>query len=111
MLDGPQRYACLVGGTRSGKTFLILRAIVTRAHAVGGLPSRHSALPRQRRARLDRARFAAEGDASCFPGAKLRERRQDGYFELENGARIWVGGLDDKDRVEKFSALNIRPCF
>ena len=42
LLDGPQRYACLVGGTRSGKTFLILRAIITRALRSEG--SRHAIL-------------------------------------------------------------------
>ena len=30
LLEGPQRYTCLAGGTRSGKTFLIVRAIVAR---------------------------------------------------------------------------------
>jgi hypothetical protein len=31
LLEAPQRYTCLAGGTRSGKTFLIVRAIVQRA--------------------------------------------------------------------------------
>ena len=31
LLEGPQRYTCLAGGTRSGKTFLIVRMIMIRA--------------------------------------------------------------------------------
>lgn len=37
----------------------------------------------------------------CFPDVALREHRQDGFFSLPNKSEIWVGGLDDKDRVEK----------
>ena len=42
LLEGPQRYTCLVGGTRSGKTFLIVRAIIMRALRAKG--SRHAIL-------------------------------------------------------------------
>jgi hypothetical protein len=42
LLEGPQRYTCLAGGTRSGKTFLIVRAIVKRA--LRGKGSRHAIL-------------------------------------------------------------------
>jgi hypothetical protein len=37
----------------------------------------------------------------CFPKVQIKERRQDGYFSLPNESGIWIGGLDDKDRVEK----------
>jgi len=111
LLDGPQRYACLVGGTRSGKTFLILRAIVMRALRSDG--SRHAIL--RFHANAARASIALGSLPKvmrhCFPGTKLRERRQDGYFELENGSRIWVGGLDDKDRVEKILGLEYSTVF
>jgi hypothetical protein len=39
LLEGPQRYTCLAAGTRSGKTFLIVRTIVMRALQEKG--SRH----------------------------------------------------------------------
>jgi hypothetical protein len=106
-----KRYACLVGGTRSGKTFLILRAIVMRALRSEG--SRHAVL--RFHANAARASIALDSLPKvmrhCFPGTKLRERRQDGYFELENGSRIWVGGLDDKDRVEKILGLEYSTVF
>lgn len=37
----------------------------------------------------------------CFPGVPMVEHRQDGFFSLPNKSQIWLGGLDDKERVEK----------
>lgn len=111
LLDGPQRHTCLVGGTRSGKTFLILRAIIMRALRSEG--SRHAVL--RFHANAARASIALDSLPKvmrhCFPGTPLRERRHDGYFEFENGSRIWVGGLDDKDRVEKILGLEYSTVF
>ena len=42
LLEGRQRYTCLAGGTRSGKTFLIVRMIMLRALKAKG--SRHAIL-------------------------------------------------------------------
>lgn len=100
-LAGPQRHKMLYGGARSGKTFLIVRAILMRAGRAR--ESRHAIL----RFRANAVRSSVALDtlpkvcASCFPGMRLQEHRQDGFFELPNGSQIWLGGLDDKDRVEK----------
>ncbi|VFU10244.1 phage terminase large subunit [Methylocella tundrae] len=111
MLEGPQRYACLAGGTRSGKTFLIIRAIVRRALQAEG--TRHAIL--RFHANAARASIALDSLPQvmrrCFPGTPLKERRQDGYFEFDNGSRIWIGGLDDKDRVEKILGLEYSTVF
>ena len=40
----------------------------------------------------------------CFPELGITERsfnKSDYYLKLANGSEIWVGGLDDKERVEK----------
>ncbi len=42
---------------------------------------------------------------------KLKEHRQDGFFELTNTSRIWVGGLDDNERVEKILGLEYASIF
>lgn len=101
LLEGPQRYTCLAGGTRSGKTFLIVRAILMRALQEKG--SRHVIL--RFRANAARTSIALSTLPQvlqfCFPDLPLKEHRQDGYFALPNGSRIWIGGLDDKDRAEK----------
>jgi len=112
MMAGPQRFSGLVGGTRSGKTFLIVRAIVHRA--LRGPGSRHAMM----RFRNNAARSSLALDTLptvmkvCFPGVSLVEKRQDGYFEVGNdGAQIWIGGLDDKDRVEKILGLEFVTMF
>lgn len=101
LLAGPQRHTCLVGGSRSGKTTLIVRSIGIRALRSAG--SRHAIL----RLRGNAARASITLDTlpkvfkTCFPSVKLKEHRQDGFFSLPNDAEIWIGGLDDKERVEK----------
>lgn len=101
LMGGPQRHTLLAGGARSGKTFLITRSVVTRA--LRGAGSRHAVL----RFRANAVRSSIALDTlpkvvrSCFPGLKLVEHRQDGFFEFPNGSQIWLGGLDDKERVEK----------
>jgi hypothetical protein len=47
----------------------------------------------------------------CFPKVRIKERRQDGYFSLPNESGIWIGGLDDKDRVEKILGLEYATVF
>ncbi|CAM6032052.1 unnamed protein product, partial [Sphagnum compactum] len=44
-------------------------------------------------------------------GFKHMEHRQDGFFELDNGSRLYVGGLDDKDRIEKILGLEFATIF
>ncbi len=111
LLDGSQRYTCLAGGTRSGKTFLIVRAIVGRA--LQAERSRHAIL--RFHANAARASIALDTLPQvlriCFPGVVAKERRQDGFFELPNESRIWVGGLDDKERVEKILGLEYSTVF
>lgn len=99
------------GGARSGKTFLIIRAIIYRA--LQGERSRHAIL--RFHANAARASIALDTLPKvmrlCFPDLSLKERRQDGFFELPNGSRIWIGGLDDKDRVEKILGLEYSTVF
>jgi Terminase large subunit, T4likevirus-type, N-terminal len=111
LLEGPQRYTCLAGATRSGKTFLIVRTIVMRALQEKG--SRHAIL--RFRANAARASIALgtlpKVVELCFPSILLKEHRQEGYFALPNGSRIWIGGLDGKDRVEKILGLEYATVF
>lgn len=115
LLGGGQRHTLLIGGARSGKTFLLVRAVVVRA--LRGAKSRHGIL--RFRANAARASIALDTLPKvmqlCFPGVDLVEKRQDGYFVLPNGSEIWIGGLDDKERVEKilgqeYSTLLFNEC-
>src|SRR3984893_13445909 len=101
LLEGPQRYTCLAGGPRSGNTSLIVRMIMIRALQAKG--SRHAIL--RHHANAARASIALgtlpQVVQLCFPGVRLKEHRQDGYFALPNGSRVSSGGLDANDSVQK----------
>ena len=111
LLDGPQRMTCLAGGARSGKTFLIVRAILERA--VQAPESRHAMLRFHANAARASLALATLPQVAklCFPGVVLKEHRQDGVFTLNNGSRITIGGLDDADRVEKILGLEYATVF
>ncbi len=111
LLDGPQRMTCLAGGARSGKTFLIVRAILGRA--VAAPESRHAMLRFHANAARASLALATLPQVAklCFPGVALKEHRGDGVFALPNGSRITVGGLDDADRVEKILGLEYASVF
>ena len=93
----------LEGGSRSGKTFIALRAIATRALAVPN--SRHAIF----RLRFNHIKASIIYDTLpkmmdlCFPGVAehCRLDKTDWFYRFPNGSEIWFGGLDDKDRTEK----------
>lgn len=94
----------LFGGSRSGKTFLFVRAICVRALAAPG--SRHAIL--RFRYNAVKASIALDTLPSvmklCFPGVPYKWNDQMGYFSIGPEGResqIWLGGLDDKERTEK----------
>ncbi len=109
--DPAVRQSNIVGGTRSGKTFLIMRAVVARAIRAPG--TRH--LAARFRANAARASLALDTLKNvmkvCFPGVELTEARQDGFFTLPNESQIWIGGLDDKDRIEKILGTEFATIF
>lgn len=105
LLGGPQRHTLLVGGSRSGKTFALVRAVVIRALKAPN--SRHVIF----RLRSNALRASIWLDTLpkvmrlCFPNVKLDHKHRDGYVEFPNGSQLWFGGLDDKERVEKILGM------
>lgn len=101
LLAGPQRHTLLVGGARSGKTFLLTRAVVIRALRAEG--SRHAIL----RFRLNAVLASIWHDtlpkvmSLCFPSVPYEGNKQYYFVRFPNKSEIWFGGLDDKERVEK----------
>ena len=101
LLSGPARNIMLRGGSRSGKTFLLIRAIVQRALNAPG--SRHVVF----RLRFNHAKTSIWADTLpkvlklCFPTVPAKFDKTDFYVELPGGSQIWIAGLDDKDRVDK----------
>ena len=101
LLAGPARNVMLRGGSRSGKTFILIRALVQRA--INAPKSRHVIF----RFRFNHAKTSVWSDTLpkvlelCFPGLRVRFDKTDFYVEFPNGSQIWIAGLDDKERVEK----------
>jgi ADP-ribose pyrophosphatase YjhB (NUDIX family) len=95
----------LVGGSRSGKTFISIYAILVIAFKYPG--SRHL---------IARFRFRHVKDSVwkdtlrkvlklCFPMVNVTWNNSDYYIELPNGSQVWIGGLDDSERVEKILGM------
>ncbi len=99
ILAGSQE-AALFGGSRSGKTFIILRSILIRAAKT---KSRHLIA----RFRFNHVKISIWYDtlpkvlSACFPGLQISYNKTDWFIILQNGSEIWFGGVDDKERVEK----------
>jgi predicted phage terminase large subunit-like protein len=101
LLAGHATHVMLRGGSRSGKTFLLVRAIVIRALKAPG--SRH-VIFRLRRAHVRSTVWLdtlPKVIQLCFPFLRLERHEADLTATLPNGSQIILGGLDDKDRVEK----------
>ncbi len=94
-------YILLFGGSRSGKTFIILFAIIVRAVKAPG--SRHAVI----RLHFNAVKQSIGLDTLpkvfqlCFPQLPYQLNKSDWCITLPNGSEIWLLGLDDKDRVDK----------
>lgn len=115
LFAGPAQHVLLVGGSRSGKTFLMTRNIVAR-----GIKAPHS------RHAMFRYRFNAIKSSvvldtfpavmrAAFPAIPYRLDKTDWYAEFPNGAQLWFGGLDENDRTEKilgmeFATIGLNEC-
>ncbi len=98
-------YTLLVGGSRSGKTFIKVRNTLGRAFLK---PSRHLEVRRtfksiKKSIWLDTLPKVLK---ISYPGLKegvhYNLNRTDFFFEfLENGSTYWIGGMDDKERMER----------
>lgn len=111
LLGSAAQHVLLYGGSRSGKTFLITRAIVFRAIAAS--KSRHAIL----RFRFNAVKASIVADTfpkvmeTCYPHIEYKLDKQDCVAHLANGSQIWFGGLDDKERVEKILGMEFASIF
>lgn len=100
LLTGPAMHNLLEGGSRSGKSFLLMFAMIVRASKV---PSRHAIL----RLNFNAAKRSIWNDTLptvmrlAFPDLKTRHNKSELIQYFPNGSEIHVGGLDDGERVEK----------
>lgn len=105
----------LYGGSRSGKTFLIVRNMVMRGLKAPN--SRHGIF----RYRFNSVKASVMADTLpkvmrlAFPGVDYEVQKQDAVCTLPTGSEFWMAGLDDKDRTEKilgmeFVTLGFNEC-
>lgn len=111
LLAGPATHIMLAGGSRSGKTLLLVRAIVVRALKAPG--SRHAIL----RFRFGHVKQSIVHDTFpkvmklCFPQVNYELNRSDWFATLPGGSEVWFGGLDDRERTEKILGTEFATIF
>jgi hypothetical protein len=101
LIFGPATHILAYGGSRSGKTWLLVRAIVTRALRAPG--SRHLIARRHFNHVIQSIwhdTFLAVM-STCFPDVTYKQDKAAWFIEFANGSQIWFGGLDDRERTEK----------
>lgn len=111
VLAGPAKHIMLFGGSRSGKTFLLVRNVIFRALKAGN--SRHVML----RFRFNAIKSSIVLDTFpkvmriAFPGVNYTLSKSDWFAKFENGSEIWFAGLDDKDRTEKILGMEFATLY
>ena len=106
-------HAALGGGSRSGKTFLLVRQVILRA--IKAPKSRHVIF----RYRFNSLKASVVLDtfpkvlSLCFPELKGRVsmNKTDWYATLPNGSEIWFCGLEDGERVEKILGMEFATLY
>lgn len=100
MTDKTARHTLLLGGARSGKTFLIVRAMVLRCLLYPR--SRHLSL-RLHRTTAEKylwKQTLQEVIHLCFPGVGFVLNNSRLILTCPNGSTYWFGGLDEGEKGE-----------
>jgi len=114
MLTSDATHGALGGGSRSGKTFLLVLVCLLRAMKSPG--SRHVIF----RFRFNALKASIILDTlpkvlkTCFPTApplSTMLNKTDWYMTLPNDSEIWFGGLDDKERTEKILGMEFATVY
>lgn len=111
MLSGTATHEMLFGGSRSGKTFLLVRNVVMRA--LKSAESRHVIF----RFRFNAVKSSVMLDTFpkvmriMFAGVSYQVNKTDSYATFQNGSEIWFAGLDDKERVEKILGMEFATIY
>lgn len=100
----------LYGGSRSGKTFILIYALIVRGSKV---KSRHVVI----RKTFNAVKRAIVFDtfpkvmALCFPKLPYELNKTDWFVTFPNGTEIWFAGLDDKKRAEKILGMEFSTIY
>lgn len=111
ILAGDATHIMLFGGSRSGKTALLVRNVIWRALKAPG--SRHAIL----RFRFNHVKNSIILDtfpkiiSLAFPGVKYHMDKTNWFVQFDNGSQILFGGLDDKERTEKILGMEFATIY
>lgn len=101
ILGGKARHVMAYGGSRSGKTFTMICALVVRALKAPG--SRHAIIRYHYKNVRQSVGMETLPDVmkKRFPALPYTYNKSDGVFRLVNGSELWLIGLDDPARADK----------
>lgn len=103
LLSSFAKFILLFGGSRSGKTYILVYSIVVRALKVAN--TNHLIVRKHLNHALESIwlktlpTVISSIDKDLYKKCSLNSKYY--FLSLPNGSKIWVGGTDDKDRVEK----------
>ena len=109
MSDPVIRALLLSGGSRSGKTFIACYAVAVRALKATG--TRHAILRYHFRDVKNAVGRDTMPRVLKLIGTPYSLDRTDWFFTLPNGSEIWLGGLDDDERVEKILGMEYATIY
>ena len=111
LLASGAKHVLLYGGSRSGKTFLLVYSIIIRALKAPN--TRHAIF----RLHFNHAKQSVFNETIpnvmriCFPTLPVTYNQVDCTVTFHNGSSIVVGGLDDKERTEKILGLEFSTIY
>lgn len=111
VLASDAKHLMLFGGSRSGKTFLLVRNVAMRALKAPN--SRHAIF----RYRFNAVKASVVNDTFpkvmrlAFPEVRYSLDKTDWYATFPNGSQIWFGGLDEKERAEKILGMEFATLY
>lgn len=101
IVSSKARNFCIYGGSRSGKSFIIMRMILIRASKC---PNSSHLIVRETLAAVKRSiwkKTLPDVLRICFPNLKVKLNKTDYECHLPNGSVIYFAGLDDNEKVER----------
>ena len=111
LITGPAKFVMLFGGSRSGKSFILVYIMVVIASKFAG--SRQLIA----RLRFNHIKTTIWSDTLpkvlkiCFPELIVVWNNVDYFITLPNGSEIWIAGLDEKTRTEKILGMEFLNIF
>ena len=115
LLGGNVPNILLYGGSRSGKTFILVYAMIVRA--LKAAQSRHIILRYRGNSVIRSVRMDTFNKVMrlAFPKVTFTEDVSEGFVRFANKSEIWFGGLDNGDRSDRilgreFATIYFNEC-